>query len=88
MSKKSKKDHLNAAQLGNRGTGSSDDNGAVSTRILQEIYSQRTDIVLFLMTNIRDIQNNWKKINADYNCLFLSRAHDRNKGKTQKSPKD
>ena len=61
MSKKSeKKDYLNAAQLGNRGTGQADDNGAVSTIILQEIYSQRTDIVLFLMTNIRDIQNNWK----------------------------
>ena len=60
MSKKSKKDHLNAAQLGNCGTGQADDNGAVSTRILQEIYSQQTDLVLFLTTNIRDIQNNWK----------------------------
>ena len=37
------------------------------------------------MTNIKDIQNNSKKINADYNCLFLSRAHDRNKGKTQRT---
>ena len=34
-----KKDYLNAAQLGNHGTSQADDNGAVSTRILQEIYS-------------------------------------------------
>ena len=27
---------------------------------MQEIYSWRTDVVLFSMTNIRDIQNNWK----------------------------
>ena len=29
-------------------------------RILHEIYSQGTDVVLFSMTKIRDIQNNWK----------------------------
>ena len=33
------------------------------------------------MTKSRDIRNNWKWINADYNCLFLSRAHGRNKVK-------
>ena len=35
------------------------------------------------MTNIKDIQNDWKQINVDYNCSFLSPAHDQNKGQTQ-----
>ena len=35
------------------------------------------------MTNIKEIRNNWKQINVDYNCTFLSRANDQNKGKTQ-----
>ena len=51
-------------------------------------FTPRKQMFFFSMTNIRDIQYNWKYINADYNCLFLSRAHDRNKGKTQKSAKE
>ena len=35
------------------------------------------------MKNIKDIRNNWKQINVDYNYTFLSRARDQNKGKTQ-----
>ena len=40
------------------------------------------------MTNIKDIHKYSKRINADHNCLFLYRALNRNKGKTQKSAKD
>ena len=71
MSTKSVKDYLNVAQLGNHGPNHADDNprklkqttggtcghGAVSTRILEEIYSYRTDVVFSSMTNFRDIQN-------------------------------
>ena len=71
MSKKSFKDYFNVAQLGNHGPNHADDNprklkqtirrmcghGAVSTRILEEIYSYRTDVVFSSMTNFRDIQN-------------------------------
>ena len=35
------------------------------------------------MKNIKDIRNNWKQINVDYNYTFLSRACDQNNGKTQ-----
>ena len=71
MSKKSFKDYFNVAHLGNHGPNHAHDNarklkqtirrmcghGAVSTRILQEIYSYRTDVVFSSMTNFRDIQN-------------------------------
>ena len=39
------------------------------------------------MTKSRDIRNNWKWINADYNCLFLSCAHSRNKAKLKTQQK-
>ena len=35
------------------------------------------------MKNIKDIRNNWKQRNVDYNYTFLFRARDQNKGKTQ-----
>ena len=72
MSKKSFKDYFLKMSLNlETGPNLADDNprklkqtirrmcghGAVSTRILEEIYSYRTDVVFSSMTNFRDIQN-------------------------------
>ena len=72
MLTKSIKDYFNVVQLENHGPVHADDNpdklkqtisctcGAVSTGILYENYSQRTDVILFSMTNVRDILNSLK----------------------------
>ena len=66
MSKKSFKDYFLKMSLNlETGANHADDNprklkqtiSAVSTRILEKIYSYRTDVVFSSMTNLREIQN-------------------------------
>ena len=67
MSKKSIKDYLNVAQLEKHEPKHAEDNPrklkqtirctfAVSTRILQEIYSYRTDVVFFFSMTIKTLE--------------------------------